>query len=194
MTLDLSALAALGARIDAVSAIVQTDLSGEAGSIASAVSSAISATEATNQVQVNTAISSLTAQVSSLEVAAGISSSLPSVSSSLPGVSSSLSGVSTSLPGVSTSLTPPPVLSIDPTLLPNAVVGQAYSGSITTHGGVGPFTFSVSTGALPDGLSLDAAGNITGTPSDLAVSQTFTVTAVDTSTGASASATETITI
>jgi hypothetical protein len=49
--------------------------------------------------------------------------------------------------------------------LGNGVVGTAYSGTITAAGGTPPYSFSVASGALPDGLSLSAAsGLISGTP------------------------------
>lgn len=66
-----------------------------------------------------------------------------------------------------------------------AQVGVAYSSALTAGGGVSPYTFSISTGALPDGLSLNSAtGAITGTPT---TAGTFSYTAkVEDSAGASA--------
>ena len=46
-----------------------------------------------------------------------------------------------------------------------AQVGVAYSSAFTVSGGIAPFTFSVTSGALPPGLSLNSStGAITGTP------------------------------
>ncbi len=53
-------------------------------------------------------------------------------------------------------------LAIDPATLPNALAGVAYSQSLTASGGIGPYTFSVVAGALPAGLTLDAAGLLSG--------------------------------
>lgn len=66
-------------------------------------------------------------------------------------------------------------LSINPGVLlghiPSGSVGAAYSFSLPTitDGGIGPFTFSVYDGFLPTGLSLSAAGTISGTPSTAGV-------------------------
>jgi hypothetical protein len=49
--------------------------------------------------------------------------------------------------------------------LPNGTTGQAYSAMLGATGGVGPYAWSVVSGTLPAGLSLNAAtGAITGTP------------------------------
>ncbi|MDD3711476.1 MAG: FISUMP domain-containing protein [Patescibacteria group bacterium] len=43
--------------------------------------------------------------------------------------------------------------------------GIAYAGhTFTASGGVAPYTFSLDSGSLPDGLSLASNGNLTGTP------------------------------
>ncbi len=49
--------------------------------------------------------------------------------------------------------------------LPNGAVGSAYSGSLTANGGTQPYAWSILTGALPPGISLNATtGALTGTP------------------------------
>src|SRR5581483_10841839 len=49
--------------------------------------------------------------------------------------------------------------------LPVGSVGSPYSAAVDASGGKGAYTFSLSWGSLPQGLSLDAAtGNIAGTP------------------------------
>jgi hypothetical protein len=60
---------------------------------------------------------------------------------------------------------PPPSLSITSTAMANGIVGTGYSSAIATSGGVRPFTFSVPTNTLPQGLELNtSSGLITGTP------------------------------
>ena len=72
---------------------------------------------------------------------------------------------------------PPPT--IVTTALPTAALGTAYDQSLTTANGAGPFTWSVTSNALPPGLSLDpTTGAISGTPSSAGTSQ-FTVTVTD---------------
>jgi hypothetical protein len=75
----------------------------------------------------------------------------------------------------------PPAVQILTPSLPDGVVGTMYSAQVMTSGGQLPLTFSISSGALPAGVSLDAAtGIIGGTPS-MAETATFTVTVVDSS-------------
>jgi hypothetical protein len=60
-----------------------------------------------------------------------------------------------------TNLLPVPVA----VALQGGVTGTAYSETISVQGGSGPYTFSVSSGALPSGLSLNtSSGVISGTP------------------------------
>lgn len=74
----------------------------------------------------------------------------------------------------------PPALSASASL-PQGFVGAAYSGTITTNGGVTPLTFGISSGSLPPGLSLSQGGQITGTIPTSATqpSYPFTVTVTD---------------
>lgn len=74
-----------------------------------------------------------------------------------------------------------PVIALSPTALPNGAVGSAYSQTVTASGGGGTYTYAVSLGALPAGLSINSAtGAITGPPS-AAGAYTFVITATDTS-------------
>ena len=74
----------------------------------------------------------------------------------------------------------PPAFQITLTSLPAGTIGVAYNQTITTAFGVAPVTFSVISGALPNGLSLNAStGAITGTPGNNAGSYTFTIQAQD---------------
>jgi large repetitive protein len=55
-------------------------------------------------------------------------------------------------------------LSIVTSTLPAALVGTPYSVFLVRDGGAGPFTWDVVSGSLPAGVSLTAAGELTGTP------------------------------
>jgi Ice-binding-like/Putative Ig domain/IPTL-CTERM motif len=58
-----------------------------------------------------------------------------------------------------------PIITVNPATLPNGVLGTLYSQTVSASGGTGPFTFTVSSGALPPGLTLNATtGVISGTP------------------------------
>ncbi len=60
-----------------------------------------------------------------------------------------------------------------------AQVGVAYSSALTAAGGVAPYTFSITIGALPPGLSLNSStGAITGTPTTVGT-YNFTAQVVD---------------
>nr|MCH9671554.1 S8 family serine peptidase [Gammaproteobacteria bacterium] len=71
--------------------------------------------------------------------------------------------------------TTPPV--IGTTSVPSGTVGQSYSVGVAVTDGTSPYTWSISSGALPSGLSL-ANGVISGTPSSSGV-WNFTVRVVD---------------
>ena len=72
-----------------------------------------------------------------------------------------------------------PTISLLPPPLPIGTVGIPYSKTITASGGTGPYTFSMTVGALPTGLSpITSGGLISGTPTTPGTF-TFTVTATD---------------
>jgi hypothetical protein len=73
-----------------------------------------------------------------------------------------------------------PPITLSPATLPAGVLGTSYSQTVSASGGTGPYTFSVSSGALPAGLALNGAtGAITGTPTAVGTVN-FTITATDT--------------
>ena len=74
--------------------------------------------------------------------------------------------------GVSTTFSTPPA----------AVVGGAYTDTLTATGGTTPYTWSVNAGTLPAGLSLSSAGVLSGTPTT-AGSYPFTVNVIDANNG-----------
>jgi hypothetical protein len=54
------------------------------------------------------------------------------------------------------------VLGINQLVLPDATTDTAYSEQLTAGGGVAPYTFAVIDGALPEGITLTAAGLLSG--------------------------------
>ena len=74
-----------------------------------------------------------------------------------------------------------PTLSVSTSSLPAANIGVNYTTSLVATGGVTPYTFAVTTGALPTGLTLSSTGVISGTPA-AAGSFTFTITVTDSAT------------
>jgi len=74
--------------------------------------------------------------------------------------------------------TPPVLISITPTAVPDAVIGTSYSVTFSAASGTGPYTFTT-TDILPGGLTLTSAGTLSGTPTGTASTYTITVTATD---------------
>jgi hypothetical protein len=73
-------------------------------------------------------------------------------------------GGSSSANGAASPTTPSANLSISATL-PGGTVGSSYSGSIGASGGNAPYTFTVASGQLPQGVALgDGSGKVSGTP------------------------------
>jgi hypothetical protein len=77
-----------------------------------------------------------------------------------------------------------PTITVNPATLPNGTVGASYSQTVTATGGTAPYTFAVTSGSLPAGLTLNAStGVISGTVTS-ATTANFTITATDASSNA----------
>jgi len=83
-----------------------------------------------------------------------------------------------------------PAISLSPATLPNGTVAVAYSQTIAGSGGTAPYSFTVTSGTLPTGLTLTTAGVLAGTPTAAGTS-TFTIRGTDAN-GCSASVAYTI--
>ena len=89
------------------------------------------------------------------------------------------SGTSTPATVSITVSTPTFVMSPAAGALTGATVGTSYSQTVTASGGTAAYTYSVTSGTLPAGLSLNTStGAITGTPTT-AGNTSFTITATD---------------
>jgi len=90
------------------------------------------------------------------------------------------SPVATTTGPVTLTVSPIPPLSLTGSL-PNAILGQSYTQTLTATGGISPYTYHVTAGNLPAGLALSTAGVISGIPTAPGASS-FTVTVTDTET------------
>lgn len=75
----------------------------------------------------------------------------------------------------------PSNLTLNLSAIPNAVVGTAYSTTLKVSGGTAPYTWVVSSGALPPGITLSSEGVLSGTPT-MAGQFNANVTVTDSST------------
>jgi hypothetical protein len=69
-------------------------------------------------------------------------------------------------------------ITVTPGTLGAATLGQGYNETLMAMGGAPGYTFDVTAGALPNGLTLSASGGVNGTPSQTGVFN-FTITATD---------------
>jgi len=72
-----------------------------------------------------------------------------------------------------------PGISVTTTTLNPASVGVAYTQTLTETGGTGPFTWALTAGTLPAGITLSAGGVLSGTTSDVPTAYPITVTVTD---------------
>ncbi|EPD42980.1 hypothetical protein HMPREF9701_01231 [Delftia acidovorans CCUG 274B] len=72
-----------------------------------------------------------------------------------------------------------PTIALTPTSLPNGTTGSSYSTTLSASGGMAPYTYAITAGSLPVGLSLNVStGVISGTPSSSGTTN-LTITATD---------------
>jgi len=88
---------------------------------------------------------------------------------------------------------PTPSLIIVTSGLPSGTVGTPYSAMLSASGGTPPYTWAITAGSLPSGLSLSPSGGIAGTPSSTG-SYDFTVQVIDSTTPTAQTATRALSI
>jgi hypothetical protein len=102
-----------------------------------------------------------------LAASTGLVSGTPTANGSFPitvAVKDASTPAQTTSATISFVIAAPPI-SITTTSLPSATQGTSYSKSLTATGGTAPFVWSITSGSLPAGLSLNAnTGVISGTP------------------------------
>ena len=73
-------------------------------------------------------------------------------------------------------------ISITTTTLPAATAGTPYSQSLAASGATPPYSWTLSSSTLPDGLTLNPSGIISGTPTSASITSNFTIQVSDSST------------
>src|SRR5205085_12612793 len=81
-----------------------------------------------------------------------------------PALVTASNGLSPTTPFPPTSAPSPYTPPFPSTPPPSGTVNQAYSASLAATGGTPPYSWAIASGALPPGLSLNASGAISGTP------------------------------
>ena len=110
--------------------------------------------------------------------------SLSTLSTQTTAATTTSTATSTTTTSATFTVTPPGPLAVSTTTMPAAVQSAAYGASLAASGGVAPYSWTLISGALPAGLSLNSAnGAISGTPTTLG-SFSFTAQAMDSSTNA----------
>ncbi len=69
-------------------------------------------------------------------------------------------------------------ITITPTSLPDVMAGVSYDRSLSASGGAGSYSYAVTAGALPTGITLSSAGHVSGNSYQVGDAN-FTVTATD---------------
>lgn len=113
---------------------VTASLVAEEGGESGSTAAAVAAAQAADQAQLDAEVTVLDAKITALEAAA------------------------------KPAPTPPAALAVDATALAAGTTGSPYTGALTATGGTAPYAWSVTSGALPDGLSMGSDGTLTGTP------------------------------
>lgn len=112
-----------------------------------------------------------TATINSSGLATGVAAGSTGITASASGVTSSAAALT-----VTASQS---ALAITTTSLANGISGKAYSATLQASGGTSPYTWSLASGTLPAGLTLNAnTGIISGTPTTTG-SSSFTVQVTD---------------
>ena len=75
----------------------------------------------------------------------------------------------------------PPTLTVSSTVLPEAYVGVDYSAVLTAAGGTAPYSWTLVSGSLPSGMTLSAAGAISGYTTAEGTTSSFEVEVTDAS-------------
>ena len=163
--------------------VTTTSLPG--GTVGTTYTTTLAATGGTTPYTWSVTTGSLPAGLS-LDAATGVVSGTPTASGTSSFTvqatdSSSPAQIATANLSITVSPAEPADLSVTTTSLPGGTVGTTYTTTVAATGGTTPYTWSVPTGSLPAGLSLDAStGVIGGTPTTVGTAR-FTVQATDSS-------------
>ncbi len=148
------------------------------GAVGSAYSQAVAASGGTGGYTYSVSVGALPAGLA-LNAASGLISGTPTAAATSSFTVRATDGMgSFGTRAYAVTIVAAPIV-VNPTTLPVAIVGSGYSQTVSAAGGTGSYTYSISAGALPPGLALNASsGVISGTPTT-AGANSFTITATD---------------
>ncbi len=117
----------------------------------------------------------------------------PGASSSPLTVTVTATSVADATKSSSATLTVPAAPKVTTGALAAGTVGTAYSATLAGSGGIAPYAWSLTSGTLPAGITMNAAGVISGTPTVAAVGTTsLTFKLTDSGTATALTATQTL--
>ena len=83
---------------------------------------------------------------------------------------------------------------VNPTNPPECIINNSYSYTFTTSGGTQPYSYSITSGSLPTGLTINPnTGVVSGTPTEVGLF-TFALSVTDSATGTQAKSVHTFAI
>ncbi len=163
-------------------AITTTSL--PSGQVGTAYSATLAATGGTSPYSWSLTSGTLPAGLT-LNAATGAISGTPTATANATALTFMVTDSSVPMQSKSVNLTltiAPVTLAITTTSLPSGQVGTAYSATLAASGGTSPYSWSLTSGTLPAGLTLNAAtGAISGTPTATANATALTFMVTDSS-------------
>jgi hypothetical protein len=122
--------------------------------------------------------SSNNAPIATVNASTGVATAVSAGTATISCSQSSLTGNAALIVETAPNFTNPALPCAQPCPLTNATSGQAYTYQLAAGGGTPPYTFSLISGTLPNGLSLNTSGLISGVTSALTTT-TFTINVCD---------------
>ena len=147
--------------------VVETTVSAPATTVATPATTAAAPVATTTTVVVAPTVAPTTTVASApttTAVGAPATTTTAPVATTRPPTTTRPPPTTTRPPATTTTAAPAAPLVVGTGLLPEARVGEAYQVALVATGGVPPYSWSLASGTLPDGLSFSTGGVLSGVP------------------------------